>query len=363
MRAQALADWTERVTDGLATARIWQALESSSVFDRFGVGLYNTIQRRTPWAHHAYFPFLEWASLHRKRLRAGPAARFEAVLRAFEPEVIVSVHAHLNHAYFRAARKILGDAVPCFTYCGELHGGYGFSRHWVNPACDGFIAAVPACADAARKHGMSADKISTGGFLLDPSFFDREHKEASKKELQMRLFGHAPEGPVVLLGTGANGANRHCRILSSLASTTSGMTVIPLCGRCFKTRRRLEKIRGNFGGLSVIPLGYRRDMADLLRAADLAFIRPGTGSTSECLRMGCPVVFNGLGGVMPQEAITLKFMRSAGLPAKVARTTREAAQSITDHFRRTPSSSELSDRMRAINAGLRPTQIVRRILA
>ena len=41
----------------------------------------------------------------------------------------------------------------------------------------------------------------------------------------------------------------------------------------------------------------------ILRSVDVAFIRPGREQRSECIVSQCPIVFNGLGGLMPQEQI------------------------------------------------------------
>jgi processive 1,2-diacylglycerol beta-glucosyltransferase len=59
-------------------------------------------------------------------------------------------------------------------------------------------------------------------------------------------------------------------------------------------------------------------MAELLRCVSAVVARPGTGTTSEAMLCGCPIIFNGLGGVMPQEMITVKFARAHGF-ARVLR--------------------------------------------
>ena len=77
-----------------------------------------------------------------------------------------------NHGYFEAARAFLGrDRVRCVTYCGELAGGYGFSRNWVNPEADLFIGPVAETCEAAIALGMPKEKTKVGGFLLRPEFY------------------------------------------------------------------------------------------------------------------------------------------------------------------------------------------------
>jgi processive 1,2-diacylglycerol beta-glucosyltransferase len=362
MRARALAAWLSAEYGQSVAVKQWQALESSSKIDRFGVSLYNVIQRQLPAAHQIYFNFLEVASLHRGRLLSGPRRRFYFVLKKFQPQLIISVHAHLNHAYFSAARDFAGGPIRCLTYCGELSGGYGFSRHWVNTCADGFIAAVEECAAAAQAYGMPPERTHLGGFLLDPSFFSKPSE--SRAALRRRLWGVGEDVPVVLLGTGANGANRHPAVLRALASTGLPMTVVALCGRNQATIQRIRQEQNQWPNLSIHPLGYRNDMAHILRSVDVAFIRPGTGTTSECIVSQCPIVFNGLGGLMPQEQITVKFMSGRGIAVEVARTPRQCAVAVerffADDWRSRVESSR--EQLSGINPTLHPRLILEEVL-
>jgi processive 1,2-diacylglycerol beta-glucosyltransferase len=63
VRALALQQWVEKL--GLGRAAAWFPLEETHLVYRFGVGLYNAIQRGSPLLHHGYFSFLELASLFR----------------------------------------------------------------------------------------------------------------------------------------------------------------------------------------------------------------------------------------------------------------------------------------------------------
>ncbi|NBB80127.1 MAG: UDP-N-acetylglucosamine--LPS N-acetylglucosamine transferase [Verrucomicrobia bacterium] len=368
MRAAALVQWVERLRGSEVGTRRYQALEESSTLDRFGVNLYNWIQRHCPWAHHIYFNFLEIAGLHRKVSHLRGKERLLAVIHDFRPDVVVSTHAHLNHAYFEAIRRAMQPDPPrCLTYCGELHGSYGFSRHWVNPQADGFIAAVPSCAEAALARGMPKERVHLGGFLLKPAFYlkpDQATETPPHPSLFESLPADRPEGPLVLLGTGANGANNHLAILRSLDELKKPVTVIALCGRNAAVQAQLKNLA--CPPHTVVPLGYRDDMHDLLRAVDLAFIRPGTGSTCECIQSGCPILFNGIGGVMPQERITVHYMRTLGLEPQVVRRPAQFASALEKLLFQKEAKSMLGgqkEAFRHVNRGLTPAGIVAEVLA
>lgn len=170
MRAASFRRWAERLTDW--DVEILQALEDTHPVYRFGVDLYNWIQRTWPVLHHVYYNYLELVGTVKTGDRILGAEGFRQKVRALAPDLVVSTMDHLNHGFFDLARRERGDAVRCVTYCGELFGGYGFSRHWVNPEADLFIAAVSEIEAAARHLGMPAERVTTGGFLLHPDFWE-----------------------------------------------------------------------------------------------------------------------------------------------------------------------------------------------
>ena len=57
----------------------------------------------------------------------------------------------------------------------------------------------------------------------------------------------------------------------------------------------------------------------LMQTADAVVGRPGTGTTSEAIISGCPIIFNALGGFMPQEWITMRYAQRHGLAETVHR--------------------------------------------
>ena len=60
-------------------------------------------------------------------------------------------------------------------------------------------------------------------------------------------------------------------------------------------------------------------MPRLLRTVDALVSRGGSGTTSEAIRSGCPIIVNALGGVMPQEGVTLRYLERFGIGRRVRR--------------------------------------------
>ncbi len=305
MRAFALKHWWKEL--GLV-AEVYHPLESASALYRFGTELYNFIQKKAPWAHQYYFWFLEHANLHRGTKTLIGKRKFHDFLVKFKPNIIVSVHAHLNHAYLEIAQTHNPD-LKFVIYCGEFADGDGFSRHWVNPKADLFTGPFGSTCSAAEKYGMPKSKIKTGGLLLRKAFYENNNFE--KADELLKSMGINPSEKYILLGTGANGTNNHHLIYKGLVASPKSHgynQVVALCGKNDSTLKQLREHEGeNKIKLIALPVVNEERMAALLSKASCLVARPGAGLSAEAIAMGTPVIFNLCGGVMPQETNNLNY--------------------------------------------------------
>ena len=317
MRARSLQQWVDVLKERHPQIEIsrYQALEDSSKIYAFGVGFYNSIQRIWPTLHHLYFNWLEFFQVSKFELLLLGKKHFHDALIQANPDLILSVHAHVNHGFRSYAKRIL-PKVKFVTYCGELYDGYGFSRHWVDRQADAFIGATKTICKAAIDLGMPKERTLYGGFLLSPQFYKSAHSSQKEVSTLREALGFV-EGPLtLLLSTGANGAQNHPQFIKSLTSLQQSIQVIAVCGQNTKAQEELGTLQQIYPQLIIRALGKRSDMYELMKIADLIVARPGTGTTSEAIMAGCPIVMNTLGGVMPQEWITVKYLRAQGLKVK-----------------------------------------------
>lgn len=306
MRANALKSWW---TDGQREARILHPLENGFALYRFGSGLYNFIQKKLPVFHYVYFHFLEYASMHRGARRIIASKKFSSEVREFDPDLVLSVHAHLNHGYFKLAR----DAIPhkrskFVIFCGELDDGRGFSRHWINPDADLFAGPFEETCQAARKRGMPQDKTLVAGPLLRKAFY-KSAKQPTRSEF-LTEYGLSNKLKTYVLGTGANGVNRHRDVIDAFNKADHQCQLLALCGRNKVTFDELDSLKGR-SKVRFLPLQEQssRDMAMILRHADCLFARPGAGMTTEAIACGTPVIFDISRGIMPQETNNLNYWK------------------------------------------------------
>ena len=100
------------------------------------------------------------------------------------------------------------------------------------------------------------------------------------------------------------------------------LQVIALCGRSVPARERLEAWRQAHPALRLTILPFSQEMDRLLQIASAVVTRPGTTTSAEALRLGCPIIFNHIGGTMPQELCTLRYFRARGLAIEIRSTAR-----------------------------------------
>ena len=319
-RARAFAEWAHRHPEIGVEIETFAPLEASGPHYRFGLHLYHVVQVHWPRAHHLYFAFLEHAALHSRRWKLLGVRPFVDKLEDYRPDWVLSVHPHLNRGFLDLAREVLGRGrVRTGTYCTELDGGYGFSRHWVNPAIDTWIGATePACAHA-RSLGMPAECTRLGGFVLRPDFYRPVPDDAQRRAFLRESFGIESDCPILLLATGAAGANNHLAFLDALDRSGLTLRVLALCAHRAPLLERLRSWRSRRFGIALTALPYTGEMPRLLRAVDALVSRAGSCTTSESIQSGCPLIVNALGGVMPQESVTLRYLERFALGRRVRR--------------------------------------------
>ncbi|MBI5819057.1 MAG: UDP-N-acetylglucosamine--LPS N-acetylglucosamine transferase [Verrucomicrobia bacterium] len=362
MRARAFAEWAQAEPQfGIAAESHWPMEQSHWIY-AVSVELYNWIQRTAPMLHHAYFNFLEVASVIRTPKPLG-ADRFRAVLERVRPDVVLSVHDSLNHTFFDHVRVVLGrDRVRCVTYCDELHGGYGFSRHWVNPAADLFIGVVPETCEAARRWGMAEDKIFLGGFMTRRFFYDPAPTATERDAYIRNELQFDPQQFILLLMASGRGAQNHIQYLEALRQRQVETQVVALCGKSTEAAQAVAAWGQANPSLKVRVLPHDTNVGKLMRSVSAVVARPGAGTTSEAIVSHCPLLINCSGGLMPQELINVKFCRKHGI-AETLRGPDDLARVVAEWKNHPDLPAGVRQRMAAVCPASGPRDILARIAA
>lgn len=314
-RAQAFAEWCFELYRHNVDVRIEQMLEKSSGFFSAGVRFYNWIQKKSPWVHKAFFIFVELLSLLNRRTVSIGRRYYQQVLREYRPHLVFSVHDCLNRGYFQMARKILGrDNVRCATYCGEFSGGFGYSINWVEPTADLYISRTATARDYAIKLGMPPERCRVRGHLMQPRQHTGFMTPAERRAFLEHELELTPGLFTVFLATGGNGANNHLALLEQLLPFAPQVQAVVICGRNREAYNQVLHWRAEHPQFNCFLDGYSEQVHLLMQVSDVIVTRGGTTSCAKALHFRCPIIFNAIGGVMPQESLTVKFFsRGAGV--------------------------------------------------
>jgi len=307
--AYALQAWL-RQWDPLGEVWVDHVLENASPVSRGGVALYNWIQRHAPWLHKIYWRLVEFEDLMKPGTITFGRTYVIRLLRRLQPDLLISTHPHINRGHFDLAQRVL-PGLRCMTCCTELDGGFGFSRNWLTRRSEAFWTQTSEVAAEVRRRGYRRMLTPVLGPLFDPRFLAELHS-----------FTPEPGNlPLVVLGSGANGANNHIRLLETLQSLAGCIRVVALCGKREEVKEKLKTWARDHPELMVEALGFQdpAGMARLYRRAWLMVARPGARTATEALASGCVLVFNGFGGFMPQEWLARSYFAARGLDLAIRR--------------------------------------------
>jgi processive 1,2-diacylglycerol beta-glucosyltransferase len=317
-RAEAFADWCFQLYKHDVDVRIEQMLENSSFVNRAGVNFYNKIQASAPWVHKAFYAFVELQSILNKDTVSLGRRYYVNVLREYKPHLVLSVHDCLNRGYFQLARKILGpDNVVCATYCGEFSGGWGYSRNWIEPTADMYFSRTQTAQDYAIKKGIPPERARVRGYLMHPRAHFETVQPQDRGTFREERLGLRPDLFTVFLATGGNGANNHFDLLPSLVKRADRCQAIVICGRNKQAYNDLVHWRSNHPEFNCYIEGYSEIVHLLMQVSDVIVTRGGTTTCAKALHFKCPIIFNALGGIMPQEELTWKYLRNGAASDKI----------------------------------------------
>jgi 1,2-diacylglycerol 3-beta-galactosyltransferase len=275
--------------------------------------------------------------LYRERLRG--------VFRAFHPDVIVSVHPLLNHASSRA-RLDAGLEVPIITVVTDLGRVH---ESWLSPRVDAVVVPAREVLQRALERGIPRERLFQLGHPVHPKF---EDVTAPKGAIRARL-GLPQDATVALLMAGGEGGGKIFPTALALARSRLPLHLVVICGRNAPLQRRLEELAPTLPTPMTV-LGFRDDVPELMRAADLLVTKAGPGAIAEASVSELPVVIYDY--IPGQERGNLQYVRNNGI-GLVALTTADVVAAV----RRIVDNPSLREHMRRRQAELAPRGAARRI--
>lgn len=276
--------------------------------------------------------------LYRERLRE--------VFTQYQPDVIVSVHPLLNHAALRARADAGMQSIPIVTVItdlGRVHEG------WLLPEADLTVVPAREVYQRAIERGVPPERLRLLGHPIHPRF---EDVSGSKSEIRKKL-GLPEKATIALLMAGGEGGGKLLPTTLGLARAGLDFHLVVVTGRNAALKAKLEELAPSLPTPMSV-LGFRNDVPELMRAADLLVTKAGPGTIAEASVAEVPVVVYDY--VPGQERGNLDYVRTNGIGV-VALTTAEVIQSVS----RIVHNQERLAKMRAQQTVVAPRGSSRRI--
>jgi UDP-N-acetylglucosamine:LPS N-acetylglucosamine transferase len=222
--------------------------------------------------------------------------RLRSVLHAERPDLVLSVHPLCARLAARALHDVPGSP-PHHCVVTDL---VTVHRCWAAPGVAAFYVATSQAAAALVAAGIPAARIHVAGLPVRCGFSGPPAAPPRRPQIAVLLLGG---------GVATRALERAARTL--LASRLP-LRLVVVCGRNEHLRRRLAAL--SHGRATV--LGWRDDVAALMRASNVVVTKAGSATLAEAFSQARPVLtYQALPG---QEEGNVALLEQEGLGRHVA---------------------------------------------
>lgn len=219
------------------------------------------------------------------------------------PDLVVSVIPNFNRVMFCALRAFAPD-IPYVTVITDM---VDYPPHfWMEDQDQFLVCGTPRAAKQARATAYYGDEkiFEVSGMILKESFYRPTPEDGPS----LAGLGLSEGRPTALIMFGGNGSLRATQtILGQFEKARLDVQSIVMCGN---NSRLFASLKDRAG---CAPVGFVNNVADYMRLADFFIGKPGPGSLSEAVHMGCPVIVERNSGTLPQERANVEWVRDNGV--------------------------------------------------
>jgi 1,2-diacylglycerol 3-beta-galactosyltransferase len=230
-----------------------------------------------------------------------------------QPDLIVSVHAILNHAFIRALQECdWQHRTPYVIVCTDLTDH--FLRGWANPNATKVITFTEAARRQMIAYGMPPEKVAVhNGFAVNPSFFT-EHLSREDAREQLGLDRNTF---TILVSLGGMAIPRKTSaIVRMLIRSGLPVQLLVICGMNRALKRKMHYV-ARTAKIRMHVHGFTQRISLMMSAADLMISKPGPGSIMEAVVKELPLLLDDVTEPMPQEKGNLAFALEHGIACAI----------------------------------------------
>ncbi len=283
--------------------------ENSHPINRWFVQFYNYLLRHNQSLMKYYYAFVEWAKPDESELGWRITRPYlENIVRAFDPDLAVSVHPMCNQYLARCLKETgLKARTKMVTVVTDPNGDF-----WSGWACSGSDLTV-APNDLSKKRlmdlGVDENKIAVMGMPVHPDF--RNPPTSSKEEFRHNL-GLTRDLPTICINAGWAGGGNMMDIYKSLHKVERPVQVIFLCGHNQELYATMKR-EARHSPIPTAVLPFHDRLSDVMAAADLMVTKAGGLTTFESIARRLPMAIDTITDPMPQELGTAQILVEHGL--------------------------------------------------
>lgn len=161
-----------------------------------------------------------------------------------------------------------------------------FDAHamWLAHHYEHYFVALDETKVHLSKIGIPAEKITVSGIPINPVFAEHKDKQAMREK-----HGLNDDKLTILVSAGGFGVGNIEHLLQALSEIRTPAQIIAICGRNEDLKKSLDKLaetKLNNDRVTFYPIGFTKEMDELMSASDLIVGKPGGLTTSEALAKG-----------------------------------------------------------------------------
>ena len=210
-----------------------------------------------------------------KAVAAMIKARLLALLEAFRPDAILSVHP----IFLGAVLDVLEEAglrIPLIAHEVDL---IDITDYWYDPRIYRVLAPSQEAYDCTVAHVDDPERVVKVGFPVRSRFIGV-------------LTPPPHEGTVITVMSGAEGSGMIYPVVRMLLKHTDAHINV-VCGRNKKLRKKLREAFGKKYHGRLNPLGFVEDIQNVMAASDVLVMRASPNTAMEAVALNVPVILFG----------------------------------------------------------------------
>lgn len=199
-------------------------------------------------------------------------------LEEYEPDLVLQVFP--DHAL----RK-LPENLSKKPQIGVILTDFSVHSRWFHSSVDFYVVPSERLIDEVRKFVNSEIPVLATGIPLRIQF----NSHSQLKNADLPRLRSVPRPYVVILTGGRGVFPDLIHVIQTVLHSRLSYDVCVLCGRNDYMRQRVQRVFAQ--NPRVHAIGYVDSVANWLKWAEFAIVKAGGITVSECLAMGCPMVF------------------------------------------------------------------------